>query len=429
MKTEISTAPLGQRFEIKVNLEAMTRCPGSCQGCFMQPEERKYGTFWGEEQFADAQKFVARFVDFHREKLDTASEFEVAVNLGQGDHMDVSSNAMAPATAFIESVYEGRSVAFITASAVSAGYRLASSAHRWKGSLKGKGQAFFADVVFDPMLSNKASFHEKYHGNIQVLREVFGEVDLNINLGPDTIQAISPEELHALVCANDFRILTLNFAPTSFSPPSFIERAPEILEWVKAMFKVWLPAGSRERPKYLLNTFATLVRPILVFRHNKAVGVEVDEKWVVDSLAAELPKMLYVDHDGNVSFVQAGIGDLPVGSRTGWRTIGNIRDLAEDPNLETRIKAGARVLAASIVSSLSASDVCGACPQRFVCAMTGGTHLTKLIGDKSREQSGLCPSGLRELYDLVDQYDSHVLSSACECHIPKAGDENFSDSN
>lgn len=405
---------IGSRFEIKVNLESMTRCPGSCQGCFISADERKNGKFWGADKFSDAQKFVARFVDIHRADLDSADEFEVAINLVQGDHLDVSDDAILPAASFIESVYEGRATAFITASAVSSEKRLAHTARQWVSAMKGKSLVFFADLVFDPVMSNKANFGARYHRNIQVLRDTIGEVDLNINVGPDTLSAISPEQLHNFVCTHQFGILTLNFAPTVFSQNSFIDQSPKIISWIKKLIHTWSPPGTTETPQYLLNTFATLFRPIVAHRYNKTKGIHIDDHWLIESISNHLSRMIYIDNHGDVSFIQSGIGDLPIGKRIGRRTIGNMRDLAEDQNLESKIKDGARALAVNIVTSMNHSLICKTCSHRFVCAVTGGYFVNKITREKED-----CRSGLQDLYALIDEYESHFLDAACASNTGK----------
>lgn len=411
---------IGNRFEVKVNIEAMSRCPGSCMGCLMTAEERKNGRFWDPSMFDLTKRFMARYIDFHRPSLEKADTFEVAVNLGQGDHMEVKAEAIAPAMNFIASVFEKRSVAFITAAAVSEKRRLEASAARWKSAADGQVQSFYADVVFDPMMYKREGFGQRYRENIALLRRYFTEVDPNINIGPDTIQAITPQELHDFVCDNAFRILTLNFVPTLANAAQMKASLPNILDWIIELMGIWMPVGSTERPLYFFNTFSTIGLNLLTKRRNEAQGVAVDDDWLIETMADNLARLIYIDHEGNVSFTQAGIGDYPIGGRTGGRSIGNVRNLADDENLPQRIAAGARGLAARIVVQMDSRETCADCRHRTVCAMTGGAQLERLLGGEEGEGGG-CPTGIIRIYDAVDRYDDHQIRLAASGIRPAVG--------
>jgi hypothetical protein len=229
------------RRELKINLETLTRCGGSCGGCMLDPEERARGELWPRESFERLSPFVSALIEDVSSREDLA---EASINMGPADHLLVPTDRPDEVLGWMRSVGGGRVVGFMTVSAVGRPDRIRPAADAWRAAMDRRGQPMCVDMVFDPAKTRIERFHESYAGNIGHVRDAFGAIDLNLNVGPETPSAVSPEELHAFVRENGFANLTLNVVPNRLTARAFAESWDEMSEWLGATLDAWRPDDS-----------------------------------------------------------------------------------------------------------------------------------------------------------------------------------------
>ena len=369
--------------EIKFNIEDMTRCPGRCEGCLLTAEERSGSQAASVMPWDALSTFCAK----HLAVVDPSGAEPVSINFGQGDHLLLSPEEMRQRLVWVRSTFGSRAEVFFTAAALSNPDALLRAAHALRDAADEVGQAVGIDVVFDPTLTTLKSFSEKYKKNLEVLFELFESVDLNVNIGPDTVSACGANDFHDFVCGNGFRSVTINFVPTEHTAARMSRFAVEIFSWLTDLREYWQRSGAT----YNL-TYARAMDRMLV----DLDPLEVRD--VVSMCGDSLTRELYIDHAGDVFFTQAMIGDFPLCTRSGYHGVGNVtRCTSALVSLEAKRKA------LRLIARAQAFKPCVDCAYLKGCYMGGILAAAPLM-----DVSEGCPVGVLLLWEAAGGRDGEV---------------------
>lgn len=384
--------------ELKISLEAMTRCGGSCAGCLMSADERAAGQLWDAAQWERIGQFVQAFIQSQQPQ-----DFrEISLNLGQGDYLLISESQATQIVTWMARVGAGQATGYLTASCVSNPAKVARMADVFHAAGQQYGQAVLFDLVLDPVKASIHHFQPVYASNIRYLRNRFGGLDLNINLGPDTVVALSPAQLIEFVQRNGFDVLTINLQPTLQSGQRFAKAWPDIQHWLTEM----LDLHDAHRHGFTLN-----YPPIL--GRNKAAD-NGEDGWAVtfQALARRAQREIYIDHDGALSFQQAGIGDTPLGARNGFKPVLHLSEWvpADLPDMA----AAAKRFAVEIAREFGRDPACVTCPHLSTCALSAVSGWRRTVLPHGPENAtSACRLGLRPLMDTLERIRADGRLAAC----------------
>ena len=378
-------SPMGEAVpSFKIALENVINCGGTCSGCMLSDDEKKsLEGSWTDGEYDAAMGFVGRLLDANAGPVREPDS--VTLLIGQGDHCTMPVERIVRIVEGLPPVSQGKAVTILTGSAIGKPSLMIPKLEAvYEASRRINESVFFA-VVFDPVKSLHKSFADAYAENISAMRDIFGAIDFTGNLGPDFVQCMKPAEMHEFLLTNGFRNIELNLVPTMFSAQMFSRHWDEIVDWVVEFNDIWTADGRHE-----VHYGTLLMRYIDLIER---AGQESDS--LRRLIAANLRREIYIDHDGNVSFMQAGgTGNtIPFVSRFGYKPIGNIHN----EGLVTRIDRLAEMSAIKIVNEVTLAEACAECSERELCAMSGATVLRKMMRPLLTEKDG-CPIRFREVF-------------------------------
>lgn len=386
-----------RRYETKLTIEALTKCQGSCSGCFMTQEERKRGWVWDSKRFDKAEAFAISYIESydsyhkslserHRAIYDGREEREIALNFGHGNYLLINEDEIERILQFAKRINKTETMPFITISAVGNPEVVEKACDVWSGAMKRNRQKMNADVVFDPAKLSLRQYGKIYRHNLEKIRESFGGFDLHVNVGPETISQMSPGELVDFVSENKFNILSLNVLPTRESAERFAPKWPQITEWLKAVLLEW------RGHSFFLNVTQPVSAILKMMHHDKEEIEDTGkDQWIIKTAEHQLRKSAYIDFAGNVFASIAGIGDVHCCSRNGFANIAHIDNGLEHGRVNTK------PIAASLYSSIASKSSCLSCDEREICVLTGGGIYCNLMP----AVDGDCRNGLRGLYAAI----------------------------
>ena len=380
------------RREMKINVETIAKCGGSCGGCMLTQEERTGGTLLPQAGFAGHLPFVQAMVSSVGRDGDYT---EVSINLGPADHLLAPPERADEVVRWLKEAGGGRVAGFITASAVGKTERLKRAVDAWRAAVDRHRQAVCVDMVFDPSKTRLSQFHEQYAENISYIRAAFGAVDLNINVGPDTIEAVSPEALHAFMRENGFGNLTLNLIPTPQTAERFAESWDAVTGWMVETMRAWCPDD-----RHGFNS-CTAIAPYLEAA-DELLAQEDFVPRLTAMIAEKASTELLLGPDGSICFSQAGFGDTPFAARFGFAPAAST---AGDPSdVRRRIRAAAERFAARTVGAFLSTRACAACPHMAVCPRTGLGVARRVMGGKLSPDASGCPLRIRPALDAMKEF-------------------------
>lgn len=391
------------RNELKINIENMVRCGGSCGGCILSSHERVHGAVWPQETFDRATDFVKAFIDSH---VATGTDFhEISVAFGQGDHFLLEREDADRIVRWTAELFPGRVVGFITASAIGKRERVQRSVDAWAESMHRYGQALNVDMVLDPAKASIENFSPVYADNITYIKKTFGDFDLNINVGPDTPRTVSPESLRAFVMANEFSRLTLNLVPLPGMADKFFADWQGVSDWLIGCLQVWRPEDG-----YDIN-FCPTIAPLIEGVDQSLLdgGMQASMAFVEERLIREI----YIDGEGLVSHTQAGFGDVPLSRRFGFKPTMSI-DL-EPEKVASAVKSSARRFSTQIAAMFASKANCRDCRFLNVCPKIGAVAIGKSM--EGRFRNGTCPTGLKPMLESIETFMADGSDLATTCYV------------
>ncbi|MTH96205.1 hypothetical protein [Roseibium sp. RKSG952] len=368
------------RTDVKFILETTTRCGGSCQGCFLSARERTSGSLWTKEQFDKVGPFIHGYLEEH---LKTSDPKEVSINLGQGDHLIAGPEKLTEVVHWIHEVGHGRSIGFMTASVIGKHERVARAVDAVRETALKIGQPIFFDLVIDPKKTAVAKFQETYAANIQYVRDAFGDVDLHINVGPDTVTAVTPEALIDFLTSSSFRRFTLNLTPTPPSAAIFAMSWEAITEWICRFLELWTPETGVE-----MNVGQVLSSVIKGADELKETGVAP----LASIIQHEASRTIFLTSDGWIQHAQAGVGDIPCSDRVRVRPNTMVPD--NPSSARKSAERSATAFSRQVIRQFKTNAACLDCEFSAVCPRIGALAISNAL--KAAMPSD-CPSGLKPI--------------------------------
>ncbi len=369
------------RENLKINLETMTRCGGSCMGCVLGEGERRDASPWLPAWLAQIEPFVASYIAGHHSRW---TPLETSINCGQGDHLLLDPSDLRQIVRFMHRAGAGRAIGFMTASAVGKTTHVAAAVDAIRDESLRLSQPVWIDLVVDPVKTRIDHFASTYADNIGLIRNAFGEVDLNINIGPDTIAVVSPEDVNAFIADNAIMRFSLNLTPTPASATAFKAAWPAIIAWIQHFLAIFEPGKDCE-----FNIGQELA--VSIVQH---VGGGAEWPETARHVERAAQRSIHLDRTGFIGHTQAGFGDIAFSHRVGWRPSHLLPTNGEDAY--DLVGDSARRFAASVMRMFQTHQTCMGCEYARICPRVGVGAIRSAVPD----QDG-CPSGLRDLIGSV----------------------------
>lgn len=381
--------------ELKINLETFTKCGGSCQGCMLSKLEKNTGELWSKEQFNQLTPMIQKIIHDYTEKEDL---FEVSLNLAPADHFLMPLNRIDDTVKWIKEAGLGRACGFITVSAVAKKEKIQEAVDAWKNAMVKYNQPICIDLVFEPSKINLMHFKDIYSHNIDYIHKYFGGVDLNINVGPDTVQAISPINLHQLMRENNFKNLTLNLIPNFETSQHFSQHWESIIQWMNEVLFSWKsddihgynPCSAISPYIESISSYANIDNPLLK---------------LIEEIKNKAKSEIYINSSGQVFFSQAGFGDLAHTNRFGFHPIDV--DYLHTHNILQDLEKSALTFAAQNVKSF-VNKTCMQCKYLYVCPRISMNVIKNVMqphfSTEISNNSNSCPLKIKPLLESIDHY-------------------------
>jgi hypothetical protein len=375
--------------ELQIQLDDVYACPGNCAGCILAADERR----------VTRPDMSAALLGLAFERLDAyipALDHLEYINLtyGIGDHLRMPQEYLKSlhqygADLLEKHGYDGpKNAVFFTTSLIGKASLLMPRLEEL--ARHDRRVKFYPIAVLDPEKLYNRNFGSVYEGNILRTKELFGKVDLAINLSAEAIRRITPQDLHDFAAENEFDEVTVNWTPT---PGNIAHTAPcidDLADWLIA-FNRSVVAGNR-----IGSSFAPVLRRSIDAVMCRSDGEEPPTllQAVNDVLPETIRKSIEIDHMGNLLPKLEAVGDITHGERFGLPTLGNIRD----GGIAELLGEAMAPLKARVIGIHSRSAACATCPHLSICAVTGFHVQTHILGPRSSRERG-CPHVAARLID------------------------------
>lgn len=375
--------------ELQLEIDDVYSCGGACHGCILKDAERK-------KRVPDMRGEVADVV-FARAKTYVQSlDIDVFhLTLGVGDHFLmpeeylVSIYRRAANLVLSSKAPADRSGIFISTSLIGNKTRLLKKMNALKSEVDRLGVPLLPLVVFDPEKHAIAHYSKRYVDIIRESREIFGEVDLNINLSKDAISSMSVKELVAFSVDNQFNHVGINWAPTLDNAQHTIDPSGALDQWLLD-FAI---EADKARLQY---SFGPVLRRAIRFLDDK----EASE--LPGIVSTTLRRSLQIDHEGTLLAKFEAIGDLRHCQRFGFKPLGSLIDDEIEDILTTQMP----VVLASVMRGHS-NPTCQACSNLSVCRTTGFHIYNRVLG-LTPMSAGIPKDRCRHAaFDLIEYYRAH----------------------
>ena len=374
--------------ELQIQIDDVYACPGNCAGCILVADERRTRT----------PDMSERLLRLSMDRLDayipTLDNLEyINLTYGIGDHLRMDQDYLKLLHSLGADLLEKhgyddpKNAVFFTTSLIGKADillpRLEELAHH------DRRVQFYRIAVLDPAKLYNKNFGAVYEGNILRAKELFGKVDLAINLSAEAIERITPQELHDFAAENEFDEVTINWTPTKANIAHTAPCIDDLADWLIAFNRAVV---SAER---IGSSFAPVLR-----RSIDAVMCQADDdlptlqQAVNDVLPETIRKSIEIDHLGNLLPKLEAVGDITHGDRFGLPTLGNINKGEIADLLGTAMSP----LKARVMGIHSSSPACVDCPHLAVCAVTGFHVQTHILGPRAGRETG-CPHVAAKLID------------------------------
>ena len=385
-----------EKIELKIGIESMVGCGGSCNGCALTSPERMSvaSSFFDDELSLNAlgtklTKFSEQFPDY----FESNSIDEIALNFGQGDHFLLKEQQIKNLVGWAHSTFEGRAAAFITGSCVMSHKKFKLAVDTFYNEAKALNQPLGIDIVFSPDKKGIVNFAETYRNNIEYVRRLFGHIDIVINMGIDVVRSMTPKDFCLFMATNDFRVSAIQLVPTIDSKHHFDQHWEEIIGWMKELHSIWLESWEKGDPyKFDLNYATVFGR---YFDISRDLDIEFNgfvNRYVENRLGREI----YIGNDLNVYYGQTGAGDFGLSSRFGFEPIGNIND---DKSLLEMFASSKPAYSRMFMKHFAFNPKCSGCEFNKLC-LQGGVSIYKNL-KLEQDDLGKCPFGLFDMLSLT----------------------------
>jgi hypothetical protein len=377
--------------ELQVQIDDIYGCHGNCPGCVLTSSEKKATTpSMSAETLALVASRIGEYVS-HLGQLDRLNiTFAVADHLMLED--DYFGHIYETGARLIEAANptdRSHSGVFFSTSMIGKREQILPRMEKFAALAAGR-PPFMPVVVLDPALLYSAKFGPIYEDMILRSRELFGQIDLSINLSDEAVRRMPPQALHDFAADNGFSEVTINWTPTPFNKEHTTKDLEFLARWMIEFDHCLETAGrisSSFRPVLLRTIHAVM-----------CAASNGETSSIAGTIRNMVPKTIRhsieFDHLGNVLPKFEAIGDVPHSERFGLKPLGHIR---EGSIAEIMDKALPGVLQ-RIQQAHIRSRACMGCRYAPICAATG-FHVTNLVLMRDRGRDPFCPHVARALFD------------------------------
>jgi hypothetical protein len=382
--------------ELQIQIDDVHACHGMCPGCILTSGERKVMHPDMREDMLDLTIVRLREYALSLPRLN-----RVNVTFGIGDHLIMSESYIRRIHAAGASVIRDANPVDRAHSAVFFTTSLIGKPNEVLGKLSDCISSGDADVpllpivVLDPRLLHAAKFGPVYKDMISSVKNIFGKVDLTINLSDEAVADMGPSEFVEFAASNGFDEVTVNWSPTMSNAKATCSNLPATLEWLLGFDDL-----MQTNPGITSSFHPVLAGAIDAAMCNSDGGLLPSLIATVEGVVPEtIRKSIQIDNLGNILPKFEAIGDLTHSPRFGLKGIGHVRNGAISDQVETAIPG----LQRRIVSAHRHRQ-CMACPVSGICGATGFHVLTHVMGKTGMSDEGRCPHVARSLIDrLLDR--------------------------
>lgn len=359
--------------EYKILLETMTGCPGSCTGCLMSSAERKDGGFWNK----NIQDASINWLNNYINKINDNES--ITFIFAQGDHFSLSNETLKSIPEFGFKAGLGKATGMISAAAIGKTEDIKNKAIILKESSILNNFPIGITLVLD----FKKAFHNKfspiYSNNINAIVDVFGILDLAINIGPDICETISAKEVNNFIMNHGFKHITINLLPTTLNSFQFKQNWIKILNWIENLHNEWKTNESYELAFEF--RFSALHKSYGNFEYKEFMKI----------FNKRTLRNLIINHNGNISTVFEGLGDgFSLNERFNLKSPTNVFE-----NINESLKK-IPVNSQRIIMKKTKDKRCQNCEMLNTCIASGTFLLNDIMKSKNTETKD-CPSGIKDI--------------------------------
>ena len=361
------TAPTNLLLNFQIAIETATQCGGDCTGCALTAIERHTPSEIKKEALIKKLETAMQYIQTQSESNQIES---ITLFFGQGDHFLLSHESLAclqnTVGEFWPEHLKEKTVFLLTASAITKKTEFQSKAHQVKNIGLSHQCNWFIQVVFDPKKMH-LHYYNGYLENILFLKEVFGMIEITVNLSKDIPEAISPKGFVQFLKDHQFNHVEFNLVTSKVFETMWKNDLPSVMEWLKDFIK-----NSWHEQQYEINVLSATIKKLLKNRE--------------DSTSLEISigdQAIYISESGCTIPSQSG-------------PIGNVTPLLD----RSQTKDQEYLITKKINSHLffDFKKPCHSCEFRRVCTSNGVLSWKNHMPKISKEG---CPWGLKEWYQMI----------------------------
>lgn len=379
--------------ELQIQIDDVYACLGQCAGCILSSSERKGSTPDMSPAILDLT--IARLIE-HAASL--APLKRVNLTFGIADHLQMSDEYLIELhRKGAQVVRAGRptdpehSGVFFTTSLIGKPAEIIGRLQHLRDNTD-RDVPLLPLVVLDPRLMKASKFGPMWREMVIAAREMFGEIDLSINLSDEAVAAMPPEELIAFADANAFNEVTVNWTPTLLNAHHTLNDIDATRNWLVGFDEI-----ARHKA-YIGTSFRPVIqRTVDSIMCRAGADIPSMRETVQHILPETVAKSIEIDHLGNLLPKLEAVGDNAHSERFGLRSMGHLSEGSIGSLIERFMPGMVR----SVVAEHS-KGACASCPVSALCAGTGfhvATHVLRATGHK--EALDECPHVARTLIERI----------------------------
>lgn len=382
--------------ELQVQIDDVHACHGLCPGCILVSAERRAVRPDMSDETLDLAILKLREYAASLPRLN-----RVNLTFGIGDHLIMPEtyirrihSAGASVVRDADPVDRKHSAVFFTTSLIGKPKEVIGKLSACR-SQRDADVPLLPIVVLDPRLLHALKFGPHYKDMIAGVKDIFGKVDLTINLSDEAVANMGPKEFVSFAIANGFDEITVNWTPTIGNAAMTCGNLPATLDWLLGFDDL-----MQSNPG-ITSSFHPVLRGAIDAAMCASDGDNLPPliATVADVVPETIRKSIQIDNLGNILPKFEAIGDIAHSARFGLKPIGHLRE----GSIEEQIEAAIPDLQRRIIRAHRHGQ-CMSCPVSGICGATGFHVLTHVMNKTGIADNGRCPHVARDLIErLLDR--------------------------